>query len=218
MRSKMLLHELHPAAVHAPLALLPAAAVSDLVAVSKGDDTWARVGRRFWLIGTASALLAGVSGFAASQEVRLGEPRARDMTVLHGAGNLLITVAAVGLTAWRQRREPTPLSAGLGLAACGLAVYTASLGGKMVYEYGVGINAMPAGAPQGTHGGPALLSREAPRALVRDAVAGLRWVLARVGEVVTRRAPLAPGATGVGAVPYEMPGVGRDATHSGPGM
>jgi uncharacterized membrane protein len=195
---KMLLHELHPAVVHAPLALLPTATVADLIAVTSGDRAWAKVGRRLWVAGTLSALFSGLAGLAASQEVKLEEPRARDMVFLHGLGNAFITLGALGVTLWRLRRPPTPGQTVLGLAANVAALYTATLGGKMVYELGVGINPMPADAPAGTVKGPPLLSREAPGALLRDAVLGVRWLLGRARSLVSGAAPLATGAKGFG--------------------
>jgi uncharacterized membrane protein len=193
----MLLHELHPAVVHAPLALLPTAAVADLIAVTTGDRAWAKVARRVWVAGTLGGVFAGVAGLAASQEVRMDSPRARDMTFLHGVGNAVILVGAMGVTAWRLKREPTVLSTVLGLAACGLAVYTASLGGKMVYELGVGINPMPEDSPQGTLKGPPLLSARAPVVLVKDALQGVKWLVSRARELLTGSRPLAPGAEGL---------------------
>lgn len=196
MKREMLLHELHPSVVHAPLALLPTAAVADLVAVAMGDKAWAKVARRLWVAGSLSGLFAGVAGLAASQEVRMDSPRARDMTFLHGLGNATVLVSALGVTAWRLRREPTVISGVLGLAACGLALYTASLGGKMVYELGVGINPMPDSASEGTLKGPPLLSRQAPVALVKDALQGVKWLVGRARGLLSGRRPLARGAEG----------------------
>jgi uncharacterized membrane protein len=197
MKREMLLHELHPSVVHAPLALLPTAAVADLIAVATGDRAWAKVARRVWVAGTLSGVFAGVAGLAASQEVRMDSPRARDMTFLHGIGNAAILLGAMGVTAWRLKREPTVLSTVLGLSACGLALYTASLGGKMVYELGVGINPMPEDSPQGTLKGPPLLSTRAPAALVKDALLGVKWLVSRTRELLTGTRPLAPGAEGL---------------------
>ncbi|QSQ22528.1 DUF2231 domain-containing protein [Pyxidicoccus parkwayensis] len=197
MKREMLLHELHPAVVHAPLALLPTAAVADLIAVTTGDRAWAKVARRVWVAGTLGGVLAGVSGLAASQEVRMDSPRARDMTFLHGLGNAVILLGALGVTTWRVKREPTVVTTLLGLGACGLALYTASLGGKMVYELGVGINPMPEDSPQGTLKGPPLLSARAPVALVKDAFLGVKWLVSRARELLTGARPLAPGAEGL---------------------
>ncbi|WP_375769264.1 DUF2231 domain-containing protein [Archangium gephyra] len=195
---KMLLHELHPAVVHAPLALLPTATVADLIAVTTGDRAWAQVGRRLWVAGTLSALFSGLAGLAASQEVKLEEPRARDMVFLHGLGNAVITLGAVGVTLWRLGRPPSRVQCALGLAANVAAVYTATLGGKMVYELGVGINPMPVEGSVGTLKGPPLLSREAPKALLRDAVLGMRWLLERTRGLFSGARPLASGAQGFG--------------------
>jgi uncharacterized membrane protein len=195
---KMLLHELHPAVVHAPLVLLPTATVADFIAVASGDRAWAKVGRRLWVAGTASALFSGLAGLAASQEVKLEEPRARDMVFLHGLGNACITLGALGVTLRRLRRSPTLGQCVLGLIANAAAVYTATLGGKMVYELGVGINPMPGTAASGTLKGPPLLSREAPGALLRDALHGLRWMLGRARSLFSGGHPLAPGAEGLG--------------------
>ena len=197
--SKMLLHELHPAVVHAPLALLPTATVADLIAVATGDKSWAKVGRRLWVAGTLSALFSGVAGLAASQEVKLQEPRARDMVFLHGLGNALITVGAIGVTLWRRGRPPSVGQCAVGLVANAAAVYTATLGGMMVYELGVGINPMPVDAAAGTLKGPPLLSRDAPKALVRDALLGVRWLYGRARSLLMGVHPLASGAKGFGA-------------------
>jgi len=207
---KMLLHELHPSVVHAPLALLPTAAVADLIAVTTGDRAWAKVGRRLWMAGSLSGLFAGLAGLAASQEVKLDEPRARDMVFLHGLGNAFILAGAVGVTLWRLRRPPSTGQVVLGLLANTAALYTATLGGKMVYELGVGINPMPVDAVSGTSKGPALLSKDAPRALVSDALQGVRWLFGRAKRLVAGTQPLEPGAQGFGPG-YEGPSVGLEA-------
>lgn len=209
---KMLLHELHPATVHAPLALLPTATVADFIAVASGDKAWAKVGRRLWVAGTLSTLFSGVAGLAASQEVRMEDPRARDMVFIHGLGNAIISLGAVGVTLWRLRRPPSLGQCVVGLVANMAAMYTATLGGKMVYDLGVGINPMPADAATGTlkTKAPPLLSREAPVALVRDGLQGLRWLLDRARALVSGARPLHPEAKGFGQASAE-PGVsGQD--------
>jgi uncharacterized membrane protein len=211
---KMLLHELHPSVVHAPLALLPTATVADVIAVVTGDKAWAKVGRRLWVAGTASALFSGVAGLAASQEVKLEEPRARDMVFLHGLGNAFITLGAVGVTLWRLGRPPSVGQCTVALLATGAALYTATLGGKMVYELGVGINPMPDDAASGTLKGPPLLSRQAPVALVRDALQGVAWLLGRARSLFSGAQPLASGAQGFG--PGARAPVAPAAPASGP--
>jgi uncharacterized membrane protein len=201
---KMLLHELHPAVVHAPLTLLPTATAADLIAVISGDKSWAKVGRRLWVAGTMSALFSGLAGLAASQEVKLAEPRARDMVFIHGLGNACISLGAVGVTLWRLRHPPSIGQSLIGLMANVAALYTATLGGKMVYELGVGINPMPKDAPAGTLKGPALLSLEAPKALLSDGLKGVRWLISRARGLFTGAQPLASGSKGFGPA-YEVP-------------
>jgi len=202
---KMLLHELHPAVVHAPLTLLPTATAADIIAVMSGSRAWAKVGRRLWVAGTVSALFSGVAGLAASQEVKLDEPRARDMAFIHGLGNAVISLGAIGVTLWRLRCPPTPGQTLIALMANAAAIYTASLGGKMVYELGVGINSMPADKGVGTLKGPPLLSREAPKALLRDGLQGVLWLFGRAKKLFAGTQPLAPGAKGFGQAVEAVP-------------
>ncbi len=195
----MQLHELHPSLVHAPLTLLPAAALVDVMAASASGRlrrrVLDRVGRSLWWAGVGAAALAGVAGMAASQEVRAEDPRAHDAMWLHGMGNVGVLLAGAGLAAWRSAHRVTIASAALGASAVGAAVYTAWLGGQLVYTHGVGVKAQPAGAAGGigVEAAP-LRSWAAPGRLLRDAGRGLAWLLARGGRLAARREPLAAGA------------------------
>lgn len=198
-------HELHPSLIHAPLVLLPAAALVDLAAAAapRGDRAAERAGRTLWWAAAGSALLAGLAGMAASQEVETRSDRSRDMMFLHGIGNLGLVVAALGVATWRARNRASYTSAVTGLAATGAAAYTAYLGGELVYAYGVGVEAL-GGAPAAA---PALFSRQGVARLGRDAVRGLQWLLSRGARAVSgqervSRAALGPIAeAGTGAVP-----------------
>jgi uncharacterized membrane protein len=196
----MRLHQLHPAAVHAPLMLLPAAAIVDFATAvtGGGDDARAALGRGLWALGVGAGLLAGVAGLAASQEVKADGPADDDMMWLHGAANLGVLTISAGMAWWRRSRPPTVAQGAFGLGLSALTVYTAYLGGEMVYERGIGVRSATSGAD---HGGvrrsPPLLSRSAPAAFVRDAVAGLSWLAQRALKVATRREPLRAGALGL---------------------
>jgi type IV pilus assembly protein PilN len=119
----MQLHELHPSLVHAPLTLLPAAALVDVMAASASGRLRRRVldriGRSLWWAGVGAAALAGVAGMAASQEVRAEDPRAHDAMWLHGMGNVGVLLAGGGLAAWRSAHRVTTASAALGASAVG---------------------------------------------------------------------------------------------------
>jgi uncharacterized membrane protein len=180
------LHELHPSLVHAPLALLPSAAVVDLLAVTGKDRHLDRFGATLWWSTCASALAAGLAGMAASQEIK-GDEKAKEMMFVHGFGNVVLLVGAVGLASWRSRNRATWSSALLGLSASGAAIYTAYLGGELVYARGVGVKALPGDAAHGVSDSPPVLSREAPWRFVKDAVKGAGWLFARAGQALTSR-------------------------------
>jgi uncharacterized membrane protein len=195
----MQLHELHPSLVHLPLALLPGAALVDVMAASARGlvrrTALDRVGRALWWAAVGAAALAGAAGMAASQEVRADEPRARDAMWLHGTGNVGILLAGAGLAAWRSTHRANVASAALGASAVAAVVYTAWLGGELVYSHGVGVKAQPPGARNGARPQTARLrSWRAPGRLLLDAGRGLVWLIGRGGRVVTRREPLAAGA------------------------
>jgi uncharacterized membrane protein len=193
----MHVHELHAASVHAPLVLLPAASMVDLAAAVTGKATYAELGRKLWWLGIGSGLLAGVAGAAASREIKVDDPDTEDMLWLHGIGNVCILLGAIGVALWRNRHPPSVAEGTIGLLASGLATYTAYLGGEMVYTHGVGIKAMPKFAPEGVRRSPPVLSREAPRTFVRDAISGLGWLIARSARVLRGRADLRRRAFGL---------------------
>jgi uncharacterized membrane protein len=197
-------HELHPAIVHAPLALLPTAAVVDLLAVvTPRDRGLDRTGRALWWTAAASGLATGLAGMAASQEIELDTDHARDMMFLHGLGNLALVLAAFGVAAWRVRNSASATSAATGLVASGVAIYTAYLGGELVYTHGAGVKALGGRAAES----PPLFSRAGPGRLGRDAVRGLGWLLRRAyrafsGQEKVDRTALGPIAeAGAGASP-----------------
>lgn len=193
----MHVHEVHAAAVHAPLVLLPAAAAVDLAAALNGKRTHDALGRKLWWLAVGAGGLAGLAGLAASQEVKTDEPQVDDMMWLHGAANFTIVLGGLGVALWRTFRRPNLMQAAIGIGASGLAMYTAYLGGEMVYGRGVGVRAMFAAAPSGVRRSPPLLSRSAPGTFFRDALAGFSWLVRRAGRSVTGTQPVQRGAFGM---------------------
>ena len=186
-------HELHPSSVHVPLVLLPAAALVDLAAaLSPRDRRLDRFGRGLWWATAGGGLLVGLAGMAASQEIELRSDRARDMMFLHGIGNLTIVLSAFGVAAWRARNRASLTSAAAGLLASSAVIYTAYLGGQLVYSHGAGVKAL-GGAAAKT---PPLLSAEGATRLARDAGRGLSWLLVRGWRAVTERQKVDRGALG----------------------
>lgn len=141
------LNELHPSVVHFPLALLPLALIADALGKLTGRKSLMNVGRAVMPIGAASAALAGTAGLLAQGSANAtGE--ARNILIRHRT----INMGLVGLTsamAFMRRKTEAPSAGYLlaGFAGLALMNYTAYLGGKMVYEHGVGVK--PAGGLRG---------------------------------------------------------------------
>ena len=181
----MRLHELHPSLVHLPLGLLPMAAGLDLAAALSGDRALDRTARMLWGAGTIGGLVAGVAGLAATQEVKVTDKHVSDAMLVHGLGNTVITLGAIALTSWRRRHAPTIVSAMVGIGAVGAALFTAYLGGELVYARGVGVKRMAAAQGEGVSDDTELFSRRAPGKFLRDVAGGLGWALRESKKYLT---------------------------------
>jgi uncharacterized membrane protein len=192
----MRVHVLHPSLVHFPLALLPLAAGVDLLAPRRGHRAQGadRVGKILWWMTAGSGLVTGLAGMAASQEVKARDPYVRDMMWLHGAGNVVVVAGALGMALWRQTHRASAGQALLGLLASGLSLYTAYLGGELVYSHGVGVTPMPASADTGVQQSPPLFSLRAPPVLLRDMWRGLQWLISHARRAPDAVAEVVPAA------------------------
>ena len=156
----MQLHELHPALVHLPIALLPASLAADAAGMHDA-------GRAGIALTAGSAALAAASGLIAQEEVETDEA-SHDLLATHRTLNLGVLGATVARAIHRAGRErPGGGYLALGLAAVGVTLYSAYLGGRMVYAHGVGVE--PAGGLEPDHAPP-----------VEDASAG--GLLRRIGH------------------------------------
>lgn len=137
----MKLHELHPSLVHFPLALLPLSIGADLLGRVTGSESLLDLGRRTMPLAAAGGLVAGVAGLMAQTEVK-AEGGAMDLLKTHRTLNLGLVAIAGAMAAQRSRSEkPSAAYIGLGLAGIAAMMYSAYLGGEMVYRDGVGIEA-----------------------------------------------------------------------------
>jgi hypothetical protein len=89
-----------------------------------------------------------------------------DMLITHRNINLAATVMTGLMALWRSKQDrPSVTYLGLGLAGIGALAYSAYLGGRLVYEFGVGV--APAGgqwradAPELGAGHPGRFARAA---------------------------------------------------------
>ena len=188
----MRLQEIHPSLVHYPLAFLPLSIGADLLARSTGNRTFAELGRYAMALAAGSAAVAAVAGLAAQEEVDVEEgSEAYEMLVTHRNMNLTLVGAATGMAMWRWReREASPGYLALGLGALGAVAYSAYLGGKMVYQHGLGVEAAD-GLYEEEHPVPEITRETAGEALryaARDVAAGAKHAAQQLadGQVAPR--------------------------------
>jgi uncharacterized membrane protein len=133
------LQQMHPALVHLPVALLPLAVGADLLGRATGNQALLSFGQKAICVAAVGALGAVASGLIAGEEVNV-EGESREMLITHRNLNLVATLAATGMAIWRaMHRRPSALYLGAGAAGIGIVAYTAYLGGKLVYDTGVGV-------------------------------------------------------------------------------
>jgi hypothetical protein len=121
-----------------------------------------RAGARLMPIGAASAALAGAAGLVAYGSVEVSD-EAHDVMVTHRNLNLGLIAASIVLAVLRGRtRKPTLPYLAAGLAGVAAMNYTAYLGGKLVYQHGVGVEKAGGVRPENS---PELKRGQAARAL-----------------------------------------------------
>jgi uncharacterized membrane protein len=133
------LQEMHPALVHFPIALLPLAVGADAVGSLTHNESAMSFGRMAICIAATGAAVSAVTGLIAGEEVNV-EGASQDMLMTHRNLNFIATVAAIGMALWRlKHRKPNRTYLAVGAAGVGVLAYTAYLGGKLVYDVGVGV-------------------------------------------------------------------------------
>ena len=193
------LHELHPTLVHAPLGLLPVAAGLDLICAFDYDRFLDRSARMLWGLGTAGGLLAGTTGLAASQEVKVTDENVQKAMLIHGLGNVLITLGAVSVLAFRMRKPPTFTSALVALGAVSASIFTGWLGGELVYARGVGVKRMAAAQGEGVSDSPELVSDRSPGKFFGDVAKGFVWAMRETKKLATGQTRLDRRSISIGA-------------------
>ena len=146
----------HALIVHLPIGLLVTAAVADLVAMLRRDpSTVVRVSTGLYIAGTVTLVAAFLTGRSAAPEVYT-PGMAQAIVARHWDWALwcvwyfgFLTAGRVGLqlAAGVPRRTSTVALAVAGLAGLVLLTNTAELGGRLVYQHGVGVAAPVARNP-----------------------------------------------------------------------
>lgn len=141
-KTKLLGHPIHPMLIVVPLGLFIGAVVADAVYLLQGNPTFAAVA--YWNIagGIIGGLLAAVFGLLDWSAIPNGT-RAKRVGLLHAVTNAI--VLALFAFAWFARNAgvditPTPSIFLIEIAALGLGMVAAWLGGELVDRLGVGVD------------------------------------------------------------------------------
>jgi uncharacterized membrane protein len=167
-------HPIHPMLIPIPIGLWLFSLVADLVALwSASPQVWSAVAFYTMVGGIVGALAAAVPGVI--DLLSLKERPVRRTAVIHMSLNLSI-VALFAVNAWLRYTGAVASSVALGLSLVAVALLVVSgwLGGKMVYQGGVGVDHEAAAAS--LRSGEWTHARE-PRARAQQGtkVGGARW-------------------------------------------
>lgn len=138
----------HALIVHLPIGLLVTAFAAELVALLRNrPEPVATVSTALYAAGSLTLAAAYLTGRAAALDVHIPGP-AVAVVDRHGTWALWCLIHFSGLTAARagllQRSGPRPRLVHAAFGVAGLAGFvllaiTAELGGRLVYQYGVGV-------------------------------------------------------------------------------
>jgi uncharacterized membrane protein len=135
----MRIQEIHPAIAHFPIALFPTAVLADVFGRALNDQQMMEMGRRLMPIAVATMAATGIAGLAAQGAVRTDE-QSEKMLITHRTLNISSLVLGMALAFMRLRQDkPNAAYLMAGLAMSALLTYSGYLGGRMVYEHGVGV-------------------------------------------------------------------------------
>lgn len=141
-RFKLFGHPVHPMLIVFPLGLLSTAVLMDILYLVTVNDEFAIVA--FWAIavGVVGGLLAAAFGLIDWLAIPR-DTRAKAVGLTHGVGNVVIVVLFA--ISWLLRLgdptyAPNVLPFVLGLVGAALALFTAWLGGELVYRLRVGVD------------------------------------------------------------------------------
>ena len=133
------LQEMHPALVHLPIALLPLAVGADVIGSMTKNDALLSFGQKAIGVAAVGAVGSAITGLIAGEEVNV-EGASEDMLITHRNLNFIATFVATGMALWRfNHQKPNAAYLGVGAVGVGVLAYTAYLGGKLVYDVGVGV-------------------------------------------------------------------------------
>lgn len=141
-RLKLLGHPIHPMLIVFPLGLLATAVIFDILYVATGNADLATFSYYALIAGVVGGLLAAVFGLVDWIKIPK-DTRARRIGAIHGGGNVVVT--GLFLLSLLSRGGdpaylPDTLPLILGLLGAVLALFTAWLGGELVYRLRVAVD------------------------------------------------------------------------------
>lgn len=142
----------HPLLVHFPIALLSLFVVIDLLSTVMRKTAWHHFASGLLYLGTLFAGLTVWAGFIAADTVPHGHD-VHDIMERHEQLGVSILALSAGLSTWRLRRPvgSSGVYHALAVILLGVIIFGADLGGLMVYQYGVAVNAVRVSAQEAHH-------------------------------------------------------------------
>jgi len=145
------MENVHPLFVHFPIALLSVGLICDVAGVVLKKDSLSSAGWGLQAFGVAAAATEAVTGLLAAPSL-LHSESAHEVMEAHETLELIAVGVFILLFAWRSvGRTRLPRKTVLTVvffvvyaAAVGTLLYGAHLGGRLVYEFGIGVSAVPA--------------------------------------------------------------------------
>lgn len=138
---KLLGHPVHPMLIPFPVGLFVTAVIFDIIHLISGNGTFSEVAFYMIAAGVIGALLAAVFGFLDFLAIP-STTRAKQVGLLHGGGNLLMTIlfAISWLLRYGDRSHPGALALLFSFAGVVVIAFTGWLGGELVDRLGVGVD------------------------------------------------------------------------------
>jgi uncharacterized membrane protein len=145
------LANLHPLLVHFPIAFLSVFIVIDLIGTVRKNVALRKFAGSLLYLGTFFAIFTVLAGFEAAESVPHGH-NVHEIMERHEQLGISILGLSLALSAWRLRRsvEGFGIYNILSLILAGVLIWGADLGGLMVYEYGVAVEAVTV-SPEDNH-------------------------------------------------------------------
>lgn len=147
-----MLSQLHPFAIHFPIALLLISLVAETLWIVRKQEFWRDMA--FWLLlfGASGAFLAAITGGWAEDALQMSH-ELHEKVEQHETVGYIIAWLYAALLVWKiLRRKAMSVTEnrtflGAMLVAAALLLYTGFLGGKLVYEYGAGVKGVTIDLP-----------------------------------------------------------------------